>query len=189
MVGYSSGGYIGKETSRLPTSTDNMRQLLSIGLCLLTQAVHAQASKPQLLRLSKPALFEKLTATLKADQLVRLYRADLKLKQVRQNRHEPTVKDSILIATTPTDHLELLKNRYNTLVLGATFTSAKVSFGGLKVGVTKEVFCRVLQLRPAYTVYAFTDGIENFVRLTCTFTGNKLKKVEYKYLINPDAID
>lgn len=166
-----------------------MHQLLIGCFCLLGPAVLAQASKPQLLKLSKPALFEKLTADLEADRLFRLYRTDLKLKQVTRNRHEPTVKDSVLIANTPADRLTLLKNRYNTLLVGATFTSTKVSFGGLKVGVTKAVFCRTFHLSPVYTTYAFTDGMEDFVQLTCTFANGKLKAVEYRYLINPDAID
>lgn len=57
-----------------------MHQLLIGCFCLLGPAVLAQASKPQLLKLSKPALFEKLTANLEADRLFRLYRTDLKLK-------------------------------------------------------------------------------------------------------------
>jgi len=166
-----------------------MRQLLSTCFCLLSQVVLGQTSKPRLLRLNNAALFEQLTAELEADRLYRRYRADLKLKQVRQNRHEPAIKDSVLLATTPADRLELLKNRYNTLLLGATFTSTKVSFGGLKMGVTKEAFCRTLHLSPAYTTYAFTDGMEDFVQLTCTFASGKLKSVEYKYLVNPDTID
>jgi hypothetical protein len=166
-----------------------MRQLLISCLFLLSHATHAQASKPQLLKLSKPALFEKLTSSLEGGQLFRLYRTDLRLKQVKQNRHEPTVKDSVLTAITPADRLTLFKNRYNTLLLGATFTSTKVSFGGLKMGVTKEAFCRTLRLSPAYTTYAFTDGMENFVQLTCTFANGKLRTVEYKWLINPDSID
>jgi hypothetical protein len=165
-----------------------MRQLLITCFCLLSQALCAQSTKP-LLKLSKPALFEKLTADLKPDRLFRLYHPYLKLSQVRRNRHEPAIKDSVLTVTIPTDRLTLVKNRYTTLLVGATFTSTKVSFGGLKIGVTKEVFCRALHLSPTYTVYAFTDGMEDFVQLTCTFVNNKLKSVEYKYLINPDAID
>jgi len=165
-----------------------MCRLLITYLCLLSQSLFAQTSKP-LLKLSKPALFEKLTADLEADRLFRLYRANLKLSQVRRNRHEPTVKDSVLTVTTPADRLALFKNRYTTLLISATFTSTKVSFGGLKIGVTKEVFCRTLHLSPAYKVYAFTDGMEDFVQLTCTFADNKLKSVEYKYLVNPDSID
>ncbi|MBJ6143853.1 hypothetical protein [Hymenobacter sp. BT559] len=166
-----------------------MRQLLSTCFCLLTQVAPGQSSKPLLLSSSNTALFEQLTAGLEASRLYQLYRADLKLKQVRRNRHEPAIKDSVLLAITPTDHLELFKNRYNTLLLGATFTSTKVSFGGLKIGVTKEVFCRTLHLSPTYTTYAFTDGMENFVQLTCTFASGKLRRVEYNYLINPDSID
>jgi hypothetical protein len=165
-----------------------MRQLPIVCFCLFSQALFAQVSKP-LLKLSKPALFEKLTSDLKANQLFRIYRADLKLIKVRRNRHEPAVKDSVLAVNTGADRLTLFKNRYATLLLSATFASTKVSFSGLKVGVTKEVFCRTLHLSTAYTVYAFTDGIEDFVQLTCTFLGGKLKSVEYKWLINPDSID
>ena len=166
-----------------------MRQLLIACFCLLSQALVAQPSKPQLVKISKAALFEKLTGGLEASRLFRLYRADFRLIQVRRNRHEPAIKDSILTVNTATDKLALLKNRYATLLISATFTSSKVSFGGLKTGVTKEVFCRTLHLSPAYTVYAFTDGMEDFVQLTCTFAAGKLKSVEYKYLINPDSID
>jgi hypothetical protein len=165
-----------------------MRQLLTACFCLLSHGLLAQPSKP-VLKLSKSALFDKLTADLKADRLFRLYRANLKLSQVRRNRHEPAVKDSILTVITPADRLTLFKNRYATLLISATFTSTKVSFGGLRTGVTKEVFCRTLHLSPAYTAYAFTDGMEDFVQLTCTFADNRLKSVEYKYLINPDSID
>jgi len=166
-----------------------MRRLLTAACGLLVPVVLAQPSQPQLLTLRKAALFEKLTATLEAEQLARFYRASLKLQQVRLNRHAPGIKDSVLLAATPADRLTLLKNRYTTLLLGATFRSTKVSFGGLKVGVTKEVFCRTLHLSPAYTVYAFTDGVENLVQLTCTFANGKLQSVAYQYLVNPDDID
>jgi hypothetical protein len=166
-----------------------MHHLLIACCCMLSQALPTQTSKPQLLRINKPVLFEQLTADLNPDRLFRLYRTNLKLKQVRRNRHEPAVKDSVVTVSTPADQLTLFKNRYNTLLLSARFTSNKVKFGGLQIGVTKEIFCRTLHVSPAYTVYAFTDGMEDFVQLTCTFAAGKLKTVEYKYLINPDSID
>jgi len=166
-----------------------MHHLLIACCCLLSQALPAQTSKPQLLRINKPILFEQLTADLHPDQLFRLYRTNLKLKQVRPNRHDSAVKDSTVTVSTPADQLALFKNRYNTSLLSASFTSNKVKFNGLQVGVTKELFCRTLHVSPAYTVYAFTDGMEDFVQLTCTFANGKLKTVEYKYLINPAGID
>jgi hypothetical protein len=68
--------------------TDNMRQLLITCCCLLSQVLLAQTHKPRLLQLSKPALFERLTAELEVDQLFRLYYAHFKLKQVKRNRYE-----------------------------------------------------------------------------------------------------
>lgn len=169
--------------------TKNLRWLLIGWLSLLAYLAGAQVAKPRQLTIRKAALFERLTADLDAGQLFQRYRASLKLQQVRRNRHEPAIKDSILTVSTPTDQIRLFKNRYNTLLLGATFTSTKVSFAGLKIGVTKTVFCRTLHLNPAYAVYTFTDGMEDFVQLTCTFAGDKLKSVEYRYLVNPDTID
>jgi hypothetical protein len=106
----------------------------------------AQATKPGRLVTHKAAIFERLTTGLDASQLLRRYRASSQLLHVQQNRHEPAVKDSIFLVSTPADRLKSFKNRYNTLLLSATFTSTKVCFAGLTTGITKKVFCRTFQL-------------------------------------------
>ncbi|RZK13396.1 MAG: hypothetical protein EOO56_27210 [Hymenobacter sp.] len=166
-----------------------MRYLLLAGCCWLTYFALAQGPKPRVLNSRSTALFEGLTTDLDPDHLVSLYRTDLKLSRVRPNRHEPALKDSIMVVATPTDQLSLLKNRYKALLYSATITSDKISFAGMHIGVSKEQFCRALHLSPAYEVYAFTDGMENFGQLRCTFTGGKLKSVQYKQLVNLEAID
>lgn len=166
-----------------------MRYLLLAGCCLLTHSALAQGAKPRVLNSRSTALFEGLTTGLDPDRLVQLYRADLKLSRVRPNPHEPALKDSIMVVATPADQLRLLKNRYKALLYSATITSAKVSFAGMRVGVSREQFCRTLHLSPAYDVYAFTDGMEDFVQLRFTFAGGKLQRVQYQQLVNLEAID
>jgi hypothetical protein len=149
----------------------------------------AQGSRPRIAQRSNAALYEKLASGFDANRLFQLYRANLKLRQVVRNRHEPTVKDSILYVATPADRLELFHNRFTTLLYSATITSTRVSFAGMQVGVSKEKFCRTLHLNPAYDVYTITNGMENFVQLRFVFFNGKLKSAEYKPLINLDTID
>lgn len=162
--------------------------LLGCG-CLFCCLAAAQAPRPRVMKNNNPILFEKLATGFEAARLFRLYHADLKLRQVRRNRHEPAVRDSVLRVATAADQLELFHNRYNTLLYSATITSARVSFAGMRIGVSKEQFCRTLHLSPAYDVYAFTDGTENFVQLSFTFSRGALKSAEYKPLINLDTLD
>jgi hypothetical protein len=166
-----------------------MRHLLLIICCLASDIVFAQTVKPRVLKLTNAALFEKLTTELDAQQLLRIYRPNLKLVQVKPNRHEPAIKDSLLQVKTSADNLTLFKNRHNALLRGAAITSTKVTFAGMQVGVTREVFCRTLHVKPGYGQYVFTDGMENFVQLTFSFTSSKLQRVDYKELVNMDAID
>ncbi|RZK28029.1 MAG: hypothetical protein EOO63_12150 [Hymenobacter sp.] len=142
-----------------------------------------------MLKTSNPVRFEQLMVGLDANQLIRLYHSKLKLRRVTRNIHDPAVKDSILVVATPADHLDLFKNRDKALLRGATITSTKVRFAGMRVGVSKEQFCRTLHLSSAYQVYTFTDGMENFVQLTFTFLTNKLSSVVYEELIAMDGID
>jgi len=166
-----------------------MRYLLLLPGYLLGRPASAQAVKPRVLKLGNGMLFEKLVTGFDAQQLLRVYRPNLKLLQVKPNRHEPAVKDSLLQVKTPADNLTLFKNRYKVLLRRATITSTKVSFAGMRVGVTQETFCRTLHLKPNYTQYALTDGIENFVQLTFAFVAGKLQSVEYKELIDMDTIE
>jgi hypothetical protein len=177
-----------KGSSQL-TATKNMRLLLLILCYLLTYPALAQVVKPRVFRISNTSLFERLMSGLDANQLFRTYRTDLKLFRVTRNRHEPAVRDSLLQVKTPTDKLVLFKNRYKTLLRAATITSTRVSFAGLRVGVTQKAFCQALHLKPNYDQYVFTDGTENFVQLMLTFSSGKLWRVEYKELIDMDAID
>jgi hypothetical protein len=148
-----------------------------------------QIPRPRVMQKSNAVLYEKLASGFDATQLFRLYRANLRLRRVMRNRHEPTMKDSILYVATAADQLELLRNRFTTLLYSATITSGKVGFAGMRVGVSKEQFCRTLHLNPAYDVYIITDGMENFVQLRFTFVSGKLKSAQFKPLINLDAID
>jgi hypothetical protein len=166
-----------------------MRHLLLVVCCLCSHTVFAQAAKLQVLKLNDATLFEKLTTGLAAQQLLRGYRPNLKLLQVRPNRHEPAVTDSLLQVKTPADNLTLFKNRYTVLLRGAAITSTKVTFAGMRVGVTQEAFCRTLHIKPGYDQYVFTDGLENFVQLTFSFGGDKLQRVDYKEVVTMDAID
>jgi hypothetical protein len=166
-----------------------MRYLLLLPWYLLGRPASAQAVKPRVLKLHNGMLFEKLVTGFDAQQLMHTYRPNLKLLQVKRNRQEPAVKDSLLQVRTAADNLTLFKNRYKVLLRRATITSTKVSFAGMRVGVTQETFCRTLHLKPNYNQYVFTDGIENFVQLTFAFVAGKLQSVEYKELIDMDAID
>lgn len=166
-----------------------MRYSLFAGCCLLPFLLPALAPPSRVLNLADTARYEGLTTDLDPDRLVRLYRADLHLRQVRPNPHDPGVTDSVMAVATPLDHLDFLKNRHKALLYGATITSGRVSFAGMRVGVPKAQFCRTLHLSPAYDVYAFTDGMENFTQLRFTFAGDKLKSVQYKPLVNLEAID
>jgi len=166
-----------------------MRPLLLTLCCLLTYPALAQVAKPRVFKVNSASAFNKLMSGLDDDQLFRTYRADLKLIRVTRNRHEPGVRDSLLQVKTPADKLVLFKNRYKTLLRGATITSTRVSFAGLRVGATQDAFCRTMHLKPGYDQYVFADGMENFVQLTFTFSSGKLRRVEYEELINMDAID
>jgi len=99
------------------------------------------------------------------------------------------VRDSLLQVITPADKLTLLKSRYHTFLRSASITSARVSFAGLRTGATQADFCQRLHLKPGYDEYVVTDGLENFLQLTFTFSSGKLKHVEYSELINMDTID
>ena len=166
-----------------------MRYLPLACYCLVTYSALAQGPKPRVLGSKNMALFEALTADLEPDHLVVVYRDNLKLSRVRPNRHDSGVMDSIMTVATPADHLDFLKNRNKALLYDATITSAKVSFAGMRTGVSREQFCRTLHLSPVYDVYAFTDGMENFTQLRFTFAAGKLQRVEYKPLRNLEAID
>ena len=167
-----------------------MRLLLLAIFYLLICSALAQIAKPRQLRIiSNPALFKKLMRDLDAPQLLKRYRTDLKLVRVTRNRHDPTVSDSLLQVKTPADKLTLFKNQYRALLRGATITSAKVRFAGLRTGATQTDFCRTLRLKPGYDQYIITDGMENFVQLTFAFAGGKLKSVEYRELVDMDGVD
>ena len=167
-----------------------MRPLLPAICCLLICPAAAQTTKPRKLKInSNAALFEKLMDGLNARQLLKLYRTDLKLIRVTRNRHEPAVRDSLLQVKTPADRLTLFKNRYNAQLCEATITSTKVRFAGLHTRVRRVNFCQKLHLKPGYDQYVITDGVENFVQLTFAFAGGKLKNVEYRELLDIDAID
>ena len=60
---------------------------------------------------------------------------------------------------------------------------------GLRVGASRADFCQKLHLKPGYDQYVITDGVENFVQLTFAFAGGKLKRVEYRELLDMDATD
>jgi len=171
-----------------PIATKNMHYLLLL-CCLLNLPASTQVAKPRILRLSNAVLFEKLMTGLDPQQLMRIYRPNLKLLKVQCNRHEPAVKDSLLQVKTAADNITLFKNRYNALLRGATITSTKVSFDGMRIGIAQETFCRILHLKPTYDQYVCTDGMENFVQLTFTFVRGKLQVVKYEELINMDTID
>lgn len=167
-----------------------MIRLLLAFCCLLAYTSSAQTVKSRTLELTDNAkLFNKLLAGLDAQRLLRIYQADLKVVQVRRNRHQPTMRDSLLRAVTPADKVDLLKCRYNTLLLKASITSTRVSFAGLRVGATQADFCRQLHLKSGYDEYVITDGMENFLQLICTFNSGKLKRVEYRALVDMDTID
>jgi hypothetical protein len=90
---------------------------------------------------------------------------------------------------TPADKLTLFKNQYSALLRGATITSAKVRFAGLRTGAIQDDFCRTLRLKPGYDQYVITDGVENFVQLTFTFANSKLKSVGYRELVDMNGVD
>jgi len=167
-----------------------MNRLLLALYCLLAYVAAAQTVKSRTLKLANNAgLFEKLVAGLDAQRLLRIYQADLKLVQVRRNRHQPAVRDSLLQAVTPADKIILLKSRYNTLLRSASIASARVSFAGFRTGAAQADFCQQLHLKPGYDEYVVTDGMENFLQLTFSFNNGKLKRVEYRELVDMDTID
>lgn len=144
---------------------------------LLPWSAPAQAVEPRQLTVSRADLFERLIADLSptdAASVWQRYRPNLKLMRISRNGHEPRVTDSLLTATTAADQLTLFKNKYKTMLLGGKFTSAKMSFAGMRVGVSQDVFCRTLRLKPGYATYVIRDGQEELLQLTFSFTNGKL---------------
>ncbi len=165
---------------------------LLVCFCLFALSGAAQSRKPPLVIANRAALFTKLIADLsldEANELFRRYRPDLKLVRVSRNRHEPGLQDSLLRVSTAADQLQFSKNRYKAMLLGGKFSSTKVSFAGMRVGVAQDVFCRTLRLQPGHDTYVVRDGEENFLQLTFRFSGGKLKQVEYDMLVPLESID
>ena len=106
-----------------------------------------------------------------------------KISKVTRNRHEPAVRDSLLVVTTAANHLELLKNRYNAFLIKTDLTSTKISFGpSLRIGASQAAFCKAYGLKPNCRPYEITDAPEEAVQLRFSFAGGKLQEVSYRLL-------
>jgi len=170
-----------------------MKTLLLVFGCAFAAGFSGQAvppAPPVTLAVHNGALFEKMAAGLEPSKLLRMYGAQFKVKSVATNRHDPTVRDSILVASTPVDRLELFKNPYNSFLIAAQITSSKIEFGrGIRIGSSQAAFCKAFHLKPGYPVYQITDAPEEVVQLRFAFFNGKLQKVTYRMVRPYTEID
>ena len=167
--------------------------LLALAISFACRAQAAKAAPAKQLKVgNRSSLFAKLITNLSptdANLLWRRYRAEARLLRTSRNRHDPSITDSVLTVHNAADQLTLFKNTYKVMLLAGMFSSDRVSFAGLKVGVAQPEFCRMLRLPLGYSSYAISDGQEQFLQLIFSFSGGHLQQVEYKMLQSLNAID
>lgn len=152
-------------------------------LCpLLLNAQHsAPISKPKYVTVRNNWLLDLMVKELTTKNLLMVYRNDFHVGQVTRNIHVSGVRDTVLTVNTPTDKINIFKNKYNTYLISATITSQRLAFGrGIHVGTTKAAFCKAYGLNSRYNDYQIVDTPEGVTGIDFLFKNNSLVKVEYQ---------
>ena len=157
-----------------------MRYFLLACCGLLSYSALVQRPKLRVLYQYSPPVIAKLADGFDPQQLLRLYRADFTLRAIEPNPADATLQDSMLQVDTRLDRFELRKSPGYVELQKASITSARLSFGGMRIGTTQADFCRRLHLSPAYDAYSFLRMGELPEQITCIFANGQLRRVEFE---------
>lgn len=89
--------------------------------------------------------------------------------------------DTMLRVDTSADKLEVYKDKCQNILLNASITSRRLTFGhGIRIGATKAAFCQAFNLSPNYDVYRVLEAQDGSLNIDFTFKQGILTKVTYR---------
>jgi hypothetical protein len=140
----------------------------------------AQTGKPKSKTIYNNKLLALATRELSVKNLRQQYRQNLSIKKVSVNQHDSSVKDTLLVANTGTDNLQIFTNEYNSFLVSAHFKSSRISFGnGIKMGASQVSFCKAYGLSPGFDIYQIIETPEGGFDISFRFSQGKLSEVIY----------
>lgn len=148
----------------------------------LPQLVISQPGiKPSITVYLKKTKFQRLCSPLDAKLLLAMYRPQLQLVMVFPRPFTPDIKDSVFASkfAPDSDRMEIRASPRPALSR-ADFKSDKLEFGqGIRVGCSKNEFCRVFRQNPKYNAFTFAASPARDETLTFHFQENRLVTVRY----------
>lgn len=107
-------------------------------------------------------------------------RYDLAEKQVIQNRHDPSAKDTVFVYSNDKNMVNFYVSPSNTILQEALITSPEIILDNdIRIGVKDEIFKRKFNIEDTSDVLV-VENIEGHLSFTFTFEKGELKKIVYK---------
>lgn len=154
---------------------------------LLNAQQRAIPPKPKYVLVRNNYLFDLMTSELTTKKIQAVYGKIFRVAQTEKNIHDPKVRDTIFVASTPADKVSIFKNKYATHLISARLTSGKFAFGhDIRVGATKAAFCKAFGLSTKYNTYEIAIFPEASVGISFAFKNDILTEVEYRIIYDVD---